>query len=76
MKRKTNDMEWISLNDQKPPKNETIFICGLAKEGKKIELYYAEAMYDGKVFDYPYYGQELTSIFKNVMYWIKPQAPK
>jgi len=68
-------MEWISVNDKKPPINETIFICGLEKQGKKVNLYFAEADFDGTRFDYPYYGQELTGSFKNVTHWCKPEPP-
>ncbi len=68
-------MEWISTKDKLPPKDTTVFICGSEKDGKKVNLYYAESDFDGKKFGYPYYGQDMTDNFDNVTHWMLPIAP-
>jgi hypothetical protein len=69
-------MEWIKIEDEKPPKYITIFICGVDTLSQDKNFYYAEATYNGNDFDYPYYGQTITGSFKKPTHWIKPEAPK
>lgn len=59
-------MDWIRIEERKPTKEE----CKLGILVYDLEDGVHEAEYvDGK-FDYPYYGQEVSGEFKNVIAWM------
>lgn len=69
-------MEWISVKDRLPPNDTLVFICGIEKDGEKLNVYYAESHFYGKGFEFPYYGQDMTADHDNVTHWMIPEPPK
>lgn len=67
-------MKWISVEDELPKRGEHVLVY-MANESDEL-LRWAEAEYDGKYFDTPYYGQTLGYHHVGVTHWALPDPPK